>query len=68
MKKHGKVSVFTNKYTWCRTVKCYSRNAEDQGMCREIWTTLRSMGIEPAVKRTPGSRYGAPGLIYRLPL
>jgi len=70
MKLHGK-RAFNNKYKSCRTVKCYlpSNHMEEVELCGDIRTVLAKAGYNSySITTTKGTKWGAPGLIVRLPL
>ena len=70
MQKHGK-RAFTNKYDKCRTVKCYAprTHMEEVELAGDIRSVLARAGYTSyRITKTKGTKWGAPGLVVRIPL
>lgn len=70
MRKHGLITIFTNKYKTCRTVKCYGNihHSKMQNMVKEIEARLGEIGVDYKVKHTDWDTYPLlPGIIIRIP-
>jgi len=68
MRSFGKTSVFTNRYSTCRTVKCYAIGSrvvmtQDERMMREITKALMEAGVQDfEVKQIASNGYSARGV------
>ena len=72
MQRAGKLSVYTNLYKTCRTVKCYAGDAEANAMLEKaVVSELALWGITNVkIRMTPGTKSwgGRPGFVVELPL